>query len=148
MRKTLSLLVAGLVCAGVMSSAVAAEDHVKARRAIFKEYKKTFGAGMGKMMKGETPYNKDEFAAMATKMVDLSKQPWDHFPEGSNKGKTEAKPEIWSKPAEFKKEIDSHQAAIAKLATAAQTGDMAQIKPAFGAAQKTCKACHDTFIAV
>mgnify|MGYP000016361139 CR=1 FL=1 len=36
-------------------------------------------------------------------------------------------------------------ALIVKLAEAAKGGDLAQIRPAFGAAQKTCKACHEVF---
>ena len=47
---------------------------------------------MGAVMKGEKPYNKDEFAALAAQMVDLSKQPWQYFPAGSDKGKTESRP--------------------------------------------------------
>ena len=57
---------------------------------------------MGAVMKGEKPYNKDEFAKLAEQMVELSKQPWQYFPAGSDKGKSEARPEVWSKPAEFK----------------------------------------------
>ena len=145
MRVVSSLLAA--VLATVAFSAVAADgkDPLEARKAVFKEYKKVFGQGMGAVMKGEKPYNKDEFAALAVQMVDLSKQPWQYFPAGSDKGKTESRPEVWTKPAEFKKAADEHQALIVKLAEAAKGGDLAQIRPAFGAAQKTCKACHEVF---
>jgi len=37
------------------------------------------------------------------------------------------------------------QAETAKLVAAAKTGDLAQLKAAFGPAAQTCKACHDAF---
>ncbi len=144
MRKTLPLLAALLAGVAFTANAAATQDPIQARKAVFKEYKKTFGP-MGDMVKGKTAYNKDEFAKLAVKMEQLSKEPWQHFPAGSDKGKTEARAEIWSKPAEFKKAADDHQAAVAKLAVAAKTGDLAQIKPAFGDAGKSCKSCHDQF---
>lgn len=140
------LMVAAALAASCAFSAqaFAAADPVQERQAIFKEYKKTFGA-MGDMVKGKTAYDQAAFAKLAVKMEQLSKQPWQHFPAGSDKGKSEARPEVWSKPAEFKKAADEHQALIVKLAEAAKGGDLAQIRPAFGAAQKTCKACHEVF---
>lgn len=79
-------------------------------------------------------------------MEQLSKQPWQHFPAGSDKGKSEAQPAVWTKPAEFKKEIDTFEgraAELAKAAAAAKT--VADVKPAFGAAGQSCKSCHDGF---
>lgn len=145
MRLLSTLLAAVLATTAFSAVAAEAKDPVEARKAIFKDYKKVFGQGMGAVMKGEKPYNKDEFAKLAEQMVELSKQPWQYFPAGSDKGKSEARPEVWSKPAEFKKAADDHQALIVKLAEAAKGGDLAQIRPAFAAAQKTCKACHDVF---
>ena len=60
------------VLATTAFSALAADtkDPVEARKAIFKDYKKVFGQGMGAVMKGEKPYNKDEFAKLAEQMVE------------------------------------------------------------------------------
>ena len=152
MRLLSTLLAAVLATTAFSAVAAEAKDPVEARKAMFKDYKKVFGQGMGAVMKGEKPYNKDEFAKLAEQMVELSKQPWQYFPAGSDKGKSEARPEVWSKPAEFKKAADEHQALIVKqagqvLADSNYTkgGDLAQIRPAFAAAQKTCKACHEVF---
>lgn len=121
-----------------------AADPIAERQKIFKQYKNTFGQ-MGKIVKGETPYNKDQFAKLAAQMDTLAGQPWQYFPAGSDKGKTDARPEIWSKPADFKKQSDNLKAQTAKLKQAAASGDMAQIKPAFGAVAESCKSCHTGF---
>lgn len=71
-----------------------------------------------------------------------------HFPAGSgiDSGlKTGAKAEIWTKSAEFKKDADGLATAAHALNVAAQKGDVAAIKPAFGAMGGACKTCHDTF---
>lgn len=133
-----------IVLLSVAATQAFAADPVAQRQKIFKQYKNTFGQ-MGKVVKGEAPYNKDQFAALAAQMDTLAGQPWQYFPAGSNKGKTEARPEIWSKPAEFKKEIDKFKTQTAKLKQVSASGDMAQIKPAFGAVAESCKSCHSSF---
>lgn len=37
------------------------------------------------------------------------------------------------------------QAEVTKLAAAAKTGNLDNLKAAFGPAAETCKACHDAF---
>lgn len=136
-------IVAALSLAAACSTAFAATP-IEQRQQVFKDYKKTVGA-MGKMVKGETPYNKDEFAKLAAHLDVLAQQPWQYFTPGSDKGKTEARPEIWSKPAEFKQSVEKHQAETAKLKQVAAGGDLGAVKAQFSAVQKTCKSCHDAF---
>ncbi|WP_406850256.1 c-type cytochrome [Chromobacterium phragmitis] len=121
-----------------------AADPVSQRKEVFKQYKPVVGQ-MGKVVKGDAPYDKDAFAKLASKLEQLSQQPWQYFPAGSGAGKTDAKPEIWSKPADWQKAVDNHKAATAKLKQVALTGDLAAIKAQFGATQQTCKACHKDF---
>ena len=61
------------------------------------------------------------------------------------KGETRAKPEIWTDAAKFKEGSQAMIDAVGKLNAAAKTGNLDQIKAAFGDAGKTCKACHDNF---
>jgi len=69
------------------------------------------------------------------------------FPAGSGPeaGKTQAKAEIWSKPAEFKTAMKNFSDAAPKLQSAASAGDVAGIRSAFADTGKTCKGCHETF---
>jgi len=75
----------------------------------------------------------------------VAKLPWAAFGEGTDKGETRAKPEIWKEAAKFKEAADKNQAEIAKLVAAAKTGNLDNLKTAFGSAAPTCKACHDNF---
>ena len=69
------------------------------------------------------------------------------FPQGSAGAnvKTHAKPEIWTKRAEFDKLLKDAQTKATDLARVAKGGKLDEIKPAFGATGKACKACHDKF---
>ena len=69
------------------------------------------------------------------------------FPAGSGPeaGKTQARAEIWTKPADFKAAMKLFSDAAPKLQTAAASGDAAAIKTAFGDVGKTCKNCHEKF---
>ncbi|UTH72961.1 cytochrome c [Chromobacterium sp. IIBBL 290-4] len=131
-------------CLAAFAAHAFAADPISQRKEVFKQYKPVVGA-MGKMVKGDTPYNKEEFAKLAGKLDELSQQPWQYFTPGSDAGKTDAKPEIWSKPADWQKAVDNHKAATAKLKQAAQTGDLAAIKKQFADTSQTCKACHQSF---
>ncbi len=71
-----------------------------------------------------------------------------YFPAGTGLDtglKTGARPDIWSKPAEFKKDADAFAVAAHNLNAAAKGGDLAAIKTAAGALGGTCKTCHETF---
>jgi cytochrome c556 len=63
---------------------------------------------------------------------------------GSAKG-SGMKADALSKKDDFMKLAAANQAEVAKLLTAAKTGDLSAIKPQFGAAGASCKACHDAF---
>ena len=71
--------------------------------------------------------------------------PWAAFGEGTDKGDTRAKPEIWKEPAKFKELADKMQTEMSKLAVAAKAGNMDGIKAGVGAVGGSCKACHDVY---
>jgi len=75
----------------------------------------------------------------------VSRLPFAGFVEGTDKGNTKAKPEIWSENDKFKAGATRMQEEVAKLNVAAKTGNADQIKAAFGEAAKACKACHDDY---
>lgn len=67
------------------------------------------------------------------------------FPEGSDKGETKAKANIWTDRAKFDEAGKKAFAASLAMVEAAKTGDQAQSLNAFKALGGTCKACHDDF---
>jgi hypothetical protein len=67
------------------------------------------------------------------------------FIEGTDKGDTKAKPEIWSESDKFKAAAAKMQEEMAKLNVAAKAGNLDAIKVAVGETGKQCKGCHDTY---
>lgn len=70
------------------------------------------------------------------------------FPAGTGPGTeqpTEAKAEIWTKPAEFAKELDGLTTSVATLDAAVTKSDVAAAKTAATELGKTCKSCHTKF---
>jgi cytochrome c556 len=147
MKKTIALsgLLAALACALPAQAQFAKpEDAIKYRKAGFTLMAAHFGR-LGAMAQGRVPFDAKVAAENADVLATVAKLPWAAFGEGTDKGETRAKPEIWKEAAKFKEAADKNQAEIAKLVAAAKTGNLDNLKTAFGSAAPTCKACHDNF---
>ncbi|MEK6663744.1 MAG: cytochrome c [Pseudomonadota bacterium] len=121
------------------------EEAIKYRQGVMAAQGWNMNA-MGAMVKGEKPYDKAEFAKRAVNLAALNKMALEGFTiEGSDKGETKAKPEIWTSMDKFKGGVDKLNAESAKLAQAAQGDDLNAIKAQFGEVGKVCKGCHDNF---
>ena len=147
MKKSLSLMAAALLV--VMALPAQAqfakpEDAIKYRKASFTVMSSHFGR-LGAMASGRAPYDAKLAAENAEVVATLSKLPWAAFGEGTDKGETRAKPEIWTESAKYKAAADKMQVEIGKLTVAAKAGNLDALKTAFGPAAATCKACHDNF---
>ena len=120
------------------------EDAVKYRKASYTVMAAHFGR-LGAMANGRVPYDAKLAAENAELVVALAKLPWAAYGEGTDKGETRAKPEIWKEAAKFKEAADKMQAEVGKLNVAAKAGNVDALKAAFGPAAASCKACHDNF---
>ncbi len=146
--KLQKIILAGTATALTISAGLAfaqfqkPEDAIKYRQSAFTVLGNSFGK-IGAVVKGEAPYNKDDVAKNAAIVATLSSLPWQAFGPGTEGGKAQS--DIWSENAKFKAAADKMQVAVANLNTAAQSGDLDNIKKAFGAAGATCKTCHDDF---
>jgi cytochrome c556 len=146
--KRLSLV--ALAVAGVATALPAAaqfakpEDAVKYRKAAFTVMAAHFGR-VGAMVQGRVPF--DAAAAQANLEVanTMAKLPFTAFGPGTDAGDTRAKPNIWSDNAKFTAAANKMIEEMGKLNTAAKSGNLDQIKAAFGPVGGTCKACHDDF---
>ena len=119
-----------------------ADKAVEYRESVMTVIGTHFGR-IGAVVKGDVPYNKDEVAMNAAIVAMMSTLPWQAFGPGTEGGK--AKSEVWSDNAKFKAAAEKMQLAAANLNTAAQSGDLDNIKKAFGATGQACKGCHDDF---
>ena len=136
MKKLLSVLCAAMTLAlSVPAQAQFAkpEDAIKYRKATFTVMSAHFGR-LGAMASGRAPYDAKLAAENADVVASLAKLPWAAFGEGTDKGETRAKPEIWKEAAKYKEASDKMQAEITKLNTAAKAGNLDALKIAFGPA--------------
>lgn len=144
------LLVALVATLGALASLPAAaqfqkpEDAIKYRKAAFTVMAAHFGR-IGAMASGRAPFDAAAAAANADIVASMSKLPYAGFGEGTGSGDTRAKPEIWTDRAKFDAAASKMQEEVAKLNVAAKSGNLDQIKVAFGAAGQSCKACHDNY---
>ena len=121
------------------------EDAIKYRKSVMTLQAAHFGA-LEQIIHGPLPYPTQAAVLHAAVLAMISTLPWSAFAvAGSDKGETRAKPEVWTEQAKFKAASDKLQAETAKLAAAAKTGNLDNIKAAFGPTAGTCKACHDDF---
>ena len=120
------------------------EDAVKYRKAAFTVMAAHFGR-IGAVTKGERPYDKATVEQDAALVETMAKLPWHAFPAGSDTSDSKAKPEIWKEQDKFRSGAEKLQTETAKLSAAAKSGNLENIKTAFGAVGQSCKACHDDY---
>jgi cytochrome c556 len=147
MKAILSIMSAALaftLAAPAQAQFAKPEDAIKYRKASFTVMSAHFGR-LGAMANGRVPYDAKAAAENAEVVSALAKLPWTAFGDGTDKGETRAKPEIWKESAKFKEASDKMVAEMGKLNTAAKAGNLDALKAAFGPAAASCKACHDNF---
>jgi cytochrome c556 len=140
-----ALAIAGIVTALPAAAQFAKpEDAVKYRKAAFTVMAAHFGR-VGAMVNGRAPF--DATAAQQNLEIanSMAKLPFTAFGPGTDTGDTRAKPNVWSDNAKFTAAATKMQEEMAKLNTAAKSGNLDQIKAAFGPVGGACKACHDDF---
>ncbi|MFZ1681479.1 MAG: cytochrome c [Rhizobiaceae bacterium] len=136
-----------LIAAALMiaTSAVAADDPIKARSDIMK----SFGGAMKVLVpvaKGEAAYDAAAVnAALAAinegaQKIDVAAL----FPAGSTNADTTAAPAIWENMADFTARADKLKADAA-AAAAANPADADAFKAVFGPLSGNCGGCHETY---
>jgi cytochrome c556 len=144
MKLGFAAVAGAVVAAGLLASAVSAEDVIKARQdhmdrfgKLTKEIQTTLTSGSPDLQLVAT--NAGEIKDTAPKIPS-----W--FPAGSTEGKTKALPVIWEKPEEFKQAAMHMDELAAKLQTTAEGGDAKATLAAFADLGKNgCGGCHGTF---
>jgi cytochrome c556 len=140
------------IAAGVFATAAALvvpaqelkpEDQVKQRRSGYAVMGYNF-ASLGAMAQDKKPYNRDEAIRNAELVAALCDYMKHFFGEGTDKGETKAKPEIWQKRADFDDKMEKMIVEARKLPAAARA-DLPALKKAVADAGKACKACHDDY---
>jgi cytochrome c556 len=134
----LLVLAASLAAAPVARTA---DDPAKARHQTMEQVGDAM-KGLGKVAKGQAPFEAGFVGSSATTIKEKLEQASKLFPPGSDAGETKAKPEVWSDRAGFEKTM---QDAIAAAGALAAVKEEAAFRPALGALGQNCKACHDKY---
>jgi cytochrome c556 len=144
-RSTRSVLAAtaGAALVGVLASAAppAGSDPQKARQHAMEQIGDAMKT-LGKMAKGQLPFDTKVVGAQATTIAERLGEAAQLFPPGSDAGETHAMPEVWSDRAGFEKTMKDAQAAASALQS---VKDEAAYRPALGTLGQSCKACHDKY---
>ncbi len=120
------------------------EDAIKYRKSAFTVMATHFGR-VAAMANGRMPFDAAAAANNAAIAEAMSKLPYAAFVDGTDKGDTKAKPEIWSDNAKFRAAAEKMQGEMSKLAVVSKGGNIDAIKAQAGATGGACKACHDDF---
>ncbi len=141
---TIAVVVLGAASVAVSDERDPNERAIAAREAAFTLIATNFGP-MGAMAKGKMPFDQEQFAKRAANLEALSSMPWEFFIPGSDKGDTEAKPEVWSNPDDYKAKVEQYQQEVAKLVEASKGGDQKAMFAQVGETAKSCKSCHKEY---
>ncbi|MCR6632916.1 MAG: cytochrome c [Magnetospirillum sp.] len=144
MKKLVLLVstVAALTAGAVAAQADETNPAIVHRQAIYKivsGHMQSLKAGL--LLKGPV----DNLAWNAEGIVDAFKHMGAAYPEGSDKGETKAKANIWTEQAKFQEAGKKAFGAAVTLAEATKAGDQAKSVDAFKALGGACKACHEDF---
>src|SRR6478609_3675251 len=127
------------ICAPAYAQFQKPEDAIKYRQSAFTLMGNHFGR-IAAMAQGKVPFDAKVAAANADILSTVAQLPYAAFGEGTDLGTTKAKPEIWKEMPKFREAAEKMQAEVAKLNTAAKSGNLDQIKVAVGDVGKSCKA--------
>jgi cytochrome c556 len=138
----LAAAVASLSAAAVTAQAEETNPVIVHRQAIYKitsAHMQNLKAAL--FLKGST----ENLVWDAESIVAAFQHMGNAYPEGSDKGETKAKANIWTEQAKFQEAGKKAYGAAVALVDAAKTGDQAKTADAFKALGGACKACHEDF---
>src|SRR5690606_11430173 len=136
-----------------MGLAVAACDRVDPdsplgkRQALFKDMLRT-SEDLGGMLRGRLSFNEQRFAEGAVRLDELSRQPWQHFPQvRESHDDSQARDEVWQRQERFQQLARELEAATAELREAARARPLQapQLEAPVAKVEAACKACHEEF---
>ena len=113
---------------------------IKYRQNVMKSAAGHMGAIVG-ILKNSLPLE-DHIVEHARSLIQISRMTLSIFPEGSGKGRTKSKQEIWENWSEFESAASDFERESSKLAEVAQSGDMEALSRQVRATGKTCSGCH------
>jgi cytochrome c556 len=144
--KTLLIIVAA--CLGLAAcGGVDPNSPLGKRQAIFKDMLRT-SEDLGGMLRGRIAFDEQRFSTDASKLDQLSRQPWQHFPQvKEGDSDSAARDEVWQRQERFQALVRELEASTGQLASAAQSRPLTAqgVAPLVQKVEDNCEACHKEF---
>jgi cytochrome c556 len=115
------------------------------RKAIYQQMLDT-KEDLGGMLRGRLAFDGQKFAAGAAKLDELSRQPWQHYPQVKEE-QSDARDEVWQKQERFHelaRALEQQTAALVAVTTRKSVTAQG-VAPAFQQVEDACEACHQEF---
>jgi len=120
------------------------EDAIKYRKSVMFIQSQHLGR-VGAMANGKVPFDAKVAAENIETIAAINHIQFTAFIEGTDKGETRAKPEIWTEKDKWAAAVTKNEQEVQKLVAAGKSGNLDQIKAAVGGVGQSCKGCHDTY---
>lgn len=117
------------------------------RQTIFKQMLRV-SEDLGGMLRGRIPFNEQRFVSGAGELDQLTRTPWQHFPQVKEEGReSRAKDEVWQRQERFQQLARAMEASTAALvaATAVKPLNSAALAAPVQLVEDSCEACHKEF---
>lgn len=117
------------------------------RQTLFEEMLRT-SEDLGGMLRGRLSFNEQRFAEGAVKLDELSRQPWQHFPQvRESADDSQARDEVWQRQERFQQLARELERATAELRGAAQVKPLQAraLEAPVAKVEAACEACHEEF---
>ena len=127
---------------------LSAQDQAGAIIAYRKSVMKAIGGHTGALVsivKGGLKEYQDNLLHHTRSIHEASRNVTRMFPQGTDSGKTRAKPEIWREWEAFGKAADELERESAKLVELAEAEKFREFAKAIGTLGRSCKGCHKKF---
>lgn len=101
---------------------------------------------LGGMLRGRLEFDPQGFASGAAKLDELSRQPWQHYPD-VKEAQSDARDDVWQQQARFNelaRELEARTAALVSTTTSGAVTAQ-NVSPAFQQVEDACEACHQEF---
>ena len=143
----LSLLSLSLIAALALTGCdrVDPDSPLGKRKAIYQAMLDT-KEDLGGMLRGRIPFNAEAFSAGTVKLDELSRQPWQHYPEVKEE-QSDARDDVWQRRERFNELARALEGTTADLVgvTRAAPVTSQSVAPAFQRVEDACEICHKEF---
>ena len=133
-----------LPAASTLAEPLEADEAITLRQAAY-HLQGHYFSQLKAMATGKQAFDAAKAQQMIVRVQALSQMTPEFFPPGSDRGKTKAKPEVWTQAKDFAARHQQSNTDLALLAAAIKTGKPDVLKSAYLQAAGSCKDCHETY---